>query len=76
MQHKMHWGKDIYSGQIAEHGEFTVEVVDSVDCYVNLMKSIFDFPAMETFLKGFPILLDALNGGLIYLQLFINLSYS
>lgn len=48
--------------QIEGYGEFTVEVVDSVDSYVNLMKKIFDFNSMADFLKDFPILMDSLNG--------------
>jgi len=48
--------------QVAGKGAFTVEVVDSVDCYVRLMKEIFDFPALAAFLKTFPVLLDCLNG--------------
>jgi len=41
---------------------FTIEVVDSVETYVALMKDIFDFSALHHFLKDFPILLDCLNG--------------
>ena len=37
--------------------------MDSVDTYVSLMKDIFDFPIISSFLKSFPILLDSLNGG-------------
>jgi len=48
--------------QVEGHGAFTIEVVDSVDCYLRLMKQIFDFPAIANLLKTFPILLDSLNG--------------
>jgi phosphoglucomutase len=44
-------------------GDFTVEVVDGVDVYVRLMKSIFDFPAIAAFIRSFPVLMDSLNGG-------------
>ncbi|XP_018007767.1 phosphoglucomutase-1-like [Hyalella azteca] len=48
--------------QVDGVGDFTVEVVDGVDGYVRLMKSIFDFPAIAAFIKSFPVLMDSLNG--------------
>uniref|UniRef100_A0A2P2HXS4 phosphoglucomutase (alpha-D-glucose-1,6-bisphosphate-dependent) n=1 Tax=Hirondellea gigas TaxID=1518452 RepID=A0A2P2HXS4_9CRUS len=51
-----------YHYEIEKYGQFTVEVVDSVDAYVKLMKDIFDFPAIADFLKDFPVLMDGLNG--------------
>ena len=49
--------------QVAGVGPFTIEVVDSVDCYVDLMKQIFDFALLKNFLSSFPVLLDCMNGG-------------
>ncbi|ORX61085.1 hypothetical protein BCR36DRAFT_272066 [Piromyces finnis] len=46
-------------------GEFTVEVVDSVEDYVILMKEIFDFDLIKKFLsdnKDFKVLFNGLNG--------------
>jgi len=56
------------SFQIEQHGQFTVEVVDSVKDYVDLMKEIFDFDALKSLFSGqatgqpFRILLDAMHG--------------
>lgn len=46
-------------------GEFTVEVIDAMEDYVNLLKQIFDFEALSGLMKkpGFKFLFDALNGG-------------
>lgn len=47
---------------------FTVEVIDSVQDYLDLMKEIFDFPKIKEYLatgcdgKPFPILINSLNG--------------
>lgn len=41
---------------------FSVEVIDSVDDYVELMKEIFDFPAIRSFLKDFKIIANGMNG--------------
>jgi phosphoglucomutase len=48
-------------------GEFSVEIVDSVDDYVILMKEIFDFEAIKTFFKENPsykVLMDSMHGGM------------
>jgi len=51
--------------------DFTVEVIDSVADYLELMKEIFDFPALKTLIKGsdkrpaFKILIDSMNGGML-----------
>ncbi|XP_018323607.1 phosphoglucomutase [Agrilus planipennis] len=48
--------------------EFTVEVIDPTDNYVELMKSIFDFPKLKTLIRGtdgqppFNVLIDSMNG--------------
>jgi len=41
-----------------------VEIIDSVDIYLDLMKEIFDFPALKKLLarSDFPILVDSLHG--------------
>lgn len=49
--------------------EFVVEVIDSVNDYVDLMKEIFDFPAIKKLIQGsngkpgFQVTIDSLNGG-------------
>ena len=47
-------------------GNFTVEIVNSVDDYVGLMKTIYDFEAIKDFLAHgkFKILFDAMHGGI------------
>lgn len=45
---------------------FLVEIVDSVDIYLNLLRSIFDFNAIRNLLTGpnqIKIRIDAMNGG-------------
>lgn len=48
---------------------FVVDVIDSVEDYVTLMKEIFDFTSIKQLLQGSPerpkfqILIDSLNGG-------------
>jgi len=50
-------------------GEFTVQVIDSVQDYCQLMKEIFDFDALKAMITGagggqkFNILPNALSGG-------------
>ncbi|KFM66447.1 Phosphoglucomutase, partial [Stegodyphus mimosarum] len=42
---------------------FRVEVIDSVDDYLGLMKEIFDFPLIKQYLAGgFKILIDCMHG--------------
>ncbi|KAK4336927.1 hypothetical protein RND71_043533 [Anisodus tanguticus] len=50
--------------EIENNKKFTVEIIDSIETYLNLMKEIFDFNKIKTFLsKGdFNILIDSLNG--------------
>ena len=59
--------------QIGEHTfsvdggkrQFHVQVIDSVDDYSELMKTIFDFEALKAFFaSGVKITVDALNGGI------------
>lgn len=43
--------------------DFSVDVIDPVEIYVELMKTIFDFPAIKKLLTGdFKILINCLNG--------------
>lgn len=44
----------------------TVEIVDSVDSYANLLRNIFDFAALKELLSGenhISIRIDAMHGG-------------
>ncbi|OQR70718.1 phosphoglucomutase-1-like [Tropilaelaps mercedesae] len=51
-----------YTFQVDEH-EFQVEVIDPVEPYLELMKTIFDFSSLKTLLTGdFHILINCLNG--------------
>ena len=44
--------------------DFTVQIIDSVQDYLELMREIFDFKALRTFFKsGVKITVNALNGG-------------
>uniref|UniRef100_A0A0K0FJM8 phosphoglucomutase (alpha-D-glucose-1,6-bisphosphate-dependent) n=1 Tax=Strongyloides venezuelensis TaxID=75913 RepID=A0A0K0FJM8_STRVS len=48
---------------ISNVGEFTVQVIDSVEDYVNLMKEIFDFGAIKNYIaSGVNVLVDSLHG--------------
>lgn len=50
--------------KIADGRDFSVEIIDSVKDYLELMQSIFDFNAIREFLKsGFKITVNALSGG-------------
>lgn len=40
-----------------------VEIIDSVTDYLDLMKEIFDFSGLKSFLHNFPILINCMNGG-------------
>lgn len=45
---------------------FLVEVVDSVEVYLNLLRTLFDFNAIKSLLTGpnqLKIRIDAMNGG-------------
>lgn len=44
---------------------FTVDIIDSVNDYVELMKEIFDFASIRKLLQGnaFKILINSMNGG-------------
>jgi phosphoglucomutase len=47
-------------------GDLTVEVIDSVEDYVSMLKEIFDFPMIKSFLDSnpnFKVLFDGLHGG-------------
>jgi phosphoglucomutase len=47
------------------YGPLEVEVIDSVADYVHMLKGIFDFPLIKSFLKSHPdfrVLFDALHG--------------
>uniref|UniRef100_A0AC35U5Z2 Phosphoglucomutase n=1 Tax=Rhabditophanes sp. KR3021 TaxID=114890 RepID=A0AC35U5Z2_9BILA len=49
--------------QIDNFGTFTVQVIDSVEDYVVLMKEIFDFTAIKNYLAtGVNVLVDSLHG--------------
>lgn len=53
--------------------DFTVQVIDSVEDYLELMKSIFDFDALREFIKsGFKITVNALHGGTYISFLFLK----
>lgn len=55
-------------------GNFTVQIVDSVQDYSDFMKEIFDFPAIRKLLtdvgadgkRTFKVLVNALHGGMYY----------
>ncbi len=44
--------------------EINVEVIDTTEAHVNLLKSVFDFPAIKTFLSrpDFSLVYDAMHG--------------
>ena len=52
-----------------DENPFTVEIIDSVDDYLEHMKNIFDFSSIKTLLQGsndrpaFKVLINAMNGG-------------
>ena len=47
-----------------EERNFTVEVIDPVDDYLEMMKNIFDFGMIRSYLKSYKALLNSLHGGL------------
>ena len=46
-----------------EGRDFTVEVIDQVDDYLEMMKNIFDFGMIREYLKTNKVLLNSLHGG-------------
>lgn len=54
--------------KIGKHtfGNFTVDVIDSVDDYLQLLKTIFDFQALKNLIarKDFKFIFDSLSGGM------------
>lgn len=64
--------------QSFDDGKFTVEIIDSTKDYMDMLKSIFDFGLIKTFLStnsdNFSVLFDALNGvtGPYGYQLFVK----
>lgn len=56
---------NIHDIDVTSFGDFSIEVVNSVDDYVILMKSIFDFDSIKTFLGNgkFKVLFDGMHGG-------------
>jgi phosphoglucomutase len=60
-----------------ELGPLKISIIDSVQPYVALLKSIFDFPAIKTYVQGSPdvsVLFDGLSGvtGPYARQIFLN----
>lgn len=61
---------------------FVVEIVDSVDIYLNMLRGIFDFGAIKSLLTGpeqLKIRIDAMNGGrgfllTLFLEAFMNVN--
>lgn len=61
-------------------GPIEIEIIDSTKDYVDMLKSIFDFPLIKSFLdkatkeQDFKVLFDALNGvtGPYGYEIFIN----
>lgn len=55
-------------GTDQKYGPLLVDIIDSTEAYVKLMKSIFDFDLIKKFIKtqketaGFKLLFDSLNG--------------
>jgi phosphoglucomutase len=60
-------GVQLDAGEVGvqRFGDFEVEVFDSSSDYVSLLKSIFDFPALRTFLArpDFKFIFDGMHGG-------------
>ena len=49
--------------QVDTVGKVRVDVIDSVQDYVQLMKEIFDFNLLKGFLSTFPIVINSMHGG-------------
>ncbi|KAF8778487.1 Phosphoglucomutase-1 like protein [Argiope bruennichi] len=48
---------------LIENEPFRVEIIDSVDDYLELMKEIFDFPALKSHISsGFKVLINCMHG--------------
>lgn len=57
---------DLSSIGTKTYGDLTVEIIDSVDDYITMLKEIFDFPLIKSFLQSnpsFKVLFDGLHGG-------------
>uniref|UniRef100_A0A1A9W7M1 phosphoglucomutase (alpha-D-glucose-1,6-bisphosphate-dependent) n=1 Tax=Glossina brevipalpis TaxID=37001 RepID=A0A1A9W7M1_9MUSC len=71
---------DINTYNINNQQEFVVEIIDSVENYVNCMKEIFDFGKLRKFLSGettgkpLRMLIDSMNGvtGPYVREIFLN----
>lgn len=48
--------------KILENDEMTIEIIDSVEIYLELLKSIFDFDRLGHFVSSKRLLIDAMNG--------------
>ncbi|KAH9397132.1 Phosphoglucomutase-1 [Tyrophagus putrescentiae] len=55
-------GKTVIDLEGGSGGQLTVEVIDSVEIYLQLLKTIFDFGRLKDFLASRKILIDAMNG--------------
>jgi phosphoglucomutase len=47
-------------------GDLTIEVIDEVADYIDMLKTIFDFDAIKSFFKdnkNYKVLFDGMNGG-------------
>lgn len=59
---------------VVDGRNFTVEVIDSVADYLELMKSIFDFEKLKLLIKGnenrkpFKLLINSMHGGEYYFK--------
>lgn len=56
-------GSTVFTNSETSH-TFTIDVIDSADDYVNLLKSMFDFPKLQRLFSrpDFSFLFDAMNG--------------
>ncbi|GMM37749.1 phosphoglucomutase [Saccharomycopsis crataegensis] len=57
---------DLATVGVKHYGELEVEIIDSTEAYVEMVKSIFDFQLIKEFIdrrkSSFKVLFDALNG--------------
>ena len=66
---------DTIGKTVFEDGKFTVEVIDAVQDYADLMQELFDFPAIKKLLaSGFKVQFDAMHAvtGPYAQELFVN----